>query len=115
SGRQVDCLYVPANIPEGVAPGLVSDLRRRLTPAGGLIIGTFGTYASFMREILQQWFVPLLSVAPSRRALLLGRGAAQFQRALTGEHPGLAHQIITIGGVEPLSVAVHLQACDLVL
>lgn len=112
-GPEPVTLPVMSNLPEEVAPELVSSARRAVAGEGELVIGHFGTYGSWFRERLRRDLPRLLS-RPGRIALLAGRGGAATAAELSRLHPELAPRLRAVEGAGE-EVARHLAACDLLL
>ncbi len=103
-------LPVPSNIPHVNDADAVAAIRRPLASEGTLVVGTFGTYREEIAPRLRAVLPPLLS-KPDRIGLLLGRNGPAFASALGVD----ATKIIATGGLSPREVALHLQACDVLV
>jgi hypothetical protein len=113
--RPMTWLPVPSNIPVVDDPDAVADVRRRVAPGHGLVLGHFGTFGSTYRYELLSLLPQLIKAGPGRVALLLGRGGPAFAAELEAAHPALAGRVFAPGGLDPGPLSVHLQACDLMI
>jgi glycosyltransferase involved in cell wall biosynthesis len=80
-----------------------------------VLIGHFGTYGAIITNQLRQVIVSLLHDHPSRKLLLLGRGGDGFAATLCAGFPALAGRVHATGALDPLPLANHLSACDLLV
>jgi glycosyltransferase involved in cell wall biosynthesis len=80
--------------------------------ASGPLLGHFGTYNALVAPMLRQVLPDVLHAVPSARALLLGRGAAEFAAAIVTARPDLESRVAARGVLPPDVLSVHLQACD---
>jgi glycosyltransferase involved in cell wall biosynthesis len=116
-GRRVSVGWLPvfSTVPEVSDPGAVADLRARFAPAGGYLVGHFGSFTPIVAGQLAAVLPALLRRQPRAAALLIGRGGDRFRERLLGEHPDLAGRLYAAAGLPPAAVAPHLQACDLLV
>jgi glycosyltransferase involved in cell wall biosynthesis len=108
-------LPVPSNVPVVADPEGAAGLRRRLAPAGQMILGNFGTFGDGPCRNLRRTLPPLLLGHPERIGLLLGRNGGRLEAELRAKHPELAGRLIATGGLAPEAVSLHLQACDVLV
>lgn len=115
-GRKVpfEWLPIPANVPVQDDPDGVRELRERLTPPGGVLVGHFGTYGGAIAEILTG-VLPRILEREDRAVLLMGRGGEEFRGELLRRHPKLEWQVHASGGLPPERLSRHLSACDLLV
>lgn len=116
-GRSVpfEWLPVPSNLSVVRDPARVAAVRTRHAPRGGPLVGHFGTFAKSTSQILKGVLPRLLCRRPDLSALFIGRGSGAFAAELSREHPNLAQRVWATGGLEPESISIHLQACDVFL
>jgi glycosyltransferase involved in cell wall biosynthesis len=76
------------------------------------LLGHFGTYNALIAPMLRQVLPDVLHAVPAARALLLGRGAAEFAAAMVTARPDLESRIAAPGVLPPDVLSLHLQACD---
>jgi len=105
-------LPVPSNISLDADPSAVAAVRSRY---GSPLIGHFGTYGPMAAAKLREVCVPLAERDPSRRLLLLGRGATAFAAALEKDFPALAGRVHGPAPMDAAALATHLAACDLLI
>ena len=103
-------LPVPSNVPFVDDPEGVTAIRRKIADAGTLVVGTFGTYREEIAPRLRAVLPPLFS-KPGRVGLLIGRNGPAFALTL-GCDPA---KVVATGGLSPREVALHLQACDVLI
>lgn len=108
-------LPVPSTITPTASPADSAALRLRYAPAGGALIGHFGTYGQSITRLLAEALPPLLEAHPERAALLLGRGGQALRARLLAAHPRLAGQMHTTGQLAEAELSRHLSACDLLV
>jgi glycosyltransferase involved in cell wall biosynthesis len=106
-------LPVPSNIVQQAQPDVVAQLRDRY--GAPTLIGHFGTYGSLVADELRQVLVSLIESHPARKLLLLGRGGEAFAATLTRDFPAMARRVHAPGSLDPLPLANHLSACDLLV
>lgn len=116
-GRRIpfSWLPVPSNIPVVHDPPGVAVLRSRYVPAGGAMLGHFGTYPRLMVEQLLVVLPAILAAEQSVVVLLLGRGGKQIRDDLIGRCPEFAKRVHATGELDPHDVSRYLQACDLIV
>ena len=103
-------LPVPSNVPHVADAGAVAAIRRKLAREGTLIVGTFGTYREEIAPRLRA-ILPTLLSKPDRVGLLLGRNGPAFASTLAVD----PSKIVATGELPPREVALHLQACDVLV
>jgi glycosyltransferase involved in cell wall biosynthesis len=117
-GRVIEWLPVPATLPAEVPSERVAAVRdgvlgKTQRPDQSLI-GHFGTYGSFVSEMLKEMLPPLIA-QEGRYALLMGRGSKEFAASLISRHSNMKGRLFATGGLDPDNAAVHLAACDIVV
>lgn len=115
-GRRVPIswLPVPANVPADPHPA-ATELRAKFVGAGTSLVGHFGTYPNGITSILGPAVARLVMGRPEVRFLFLGRGGEKFLNRLASSHPELAVKGFATGGLGPVDVSAHVQACDVML
>ena len=115
-GRRVPFAWlpVPSTIPVVTDPVGAAAVRARYTPAGGSLVGHFGTYGQPVAEPLLA-LLPALLDGPDRAVLLLGRGGGALRDELTRRRPALAGRVHATGALEAADLSRHLRACDVLL
>jgi len=115
--RPMTWAAIPSALPtrDRVDAAAVAELRRRLAPEGGPLVGHFGTFGGSTESPLRAMLPRLLADAPGRRAVLVGRGGGEFAAGLVAAHPGLSGRAEATGGLEAADAAVHLAACDVLI
>ncbi len=112
--RPMSWLPIPSTIPVYKDPPEAQALRKRLTPDGNHVIGTFGTYGELVRPLLSE-ILPTLLYRSAATALLLGRGGERFASEVIAQHPELRTRLMAPGALSHQELSLHLQACDLLL
>jgi glycosyltransferase involved in cell wall biosynthesis len=114
--REVPFAWLPisSNVPEG-EPQAAAAVRARYAPAGGALLGHFGTYGEPIARVLRPLLPRLLEEDERRAFLLLGRGGAAFREELLGAHPGLEGRVHAPGELPGEELSAHLRACDLLV
>jgi hypothetical protein len=112
--RPATWLPVPSNLPADVPAEAVARLRRRLAPAGEMIVGHFGTYGALVAPLLERT-IPEILRPPGRVGLLLGRDGDRFAAELARAHPHLVGRLIGPGELPAERAAEHLAACDVLV
>jgi glycosyltransferase involved in cell wall biosynthesis len=106
-------LPVPSNLPTQADLEEAALVRRRLASGpGDALIGHFGTYGGHIAPLLTRALPRLLADSPSRRAVLLGRGACDFAAGLERACPSLRGRLVTPGPLTDEGLVAHLAACD---
>jgi glycosyltransferase involved in cell wall biosynthesis len=134
-------LPVPSTLPVVHDPEAVRRVRARLAPAGDLIVGHFSTYQAAIHQALCDLTPRLLGAAlkgcatgasphdaagepvaqPFRAASsrvhihLVGRGSDAVARQLQTTAGEDADRISASGDLDPASLSIALQACDLLM
>ena len=107
---------IPSNIATEAEPQEVARLNARYRPAGGAIVGHFGTYRMLAsRRMLAQVVPALCRAGTSRRILLLGRNSDTFAAEIVARNPDLAGAVHGTGELGAQDVANHLKLCDAVV
>jgi glycosyltransferase involved in cell wall biosynthesis len=114
-GRKIpfDWSPIPSNISVMPNAADVSSIREKVSPAGGLIVGHFGTYGELVAGLLAECMPDLLRNCDKCSFLLLGRGGAQFRDRILKADPSWAGRIVATGELSPEELSSHVQACDL--
>jgi Glycosyl transferase 4-like domain len=107
--KPAEWLPIPSNFEDTCAQG--NDGRS----AGEVLIGHFGTYGPGTVGLLEPALFRLLAPRKERRAVLLGRGGAEFRDWIVARHPDLSGQLLAPGELPPQELIVRLMACDLLL
>ncbi len=113
-GRTAIWLPVPSTIGEDVDVSQAQSVRRRLTGSQETLIGHFGTYGPYSREVLRAVVSALLTRDEHRRVLLLGRGSQLFAHDFATLDAALRDRIIVLDDLPVEEVRLHVAACDLV-
>lgn len=115
-GRRVPFAWlpIPANVPVQDDAAATAALRARFAPAGGALLGHFGTYGRDIAGLLTA-ALPRILADERRGVLLMGRGGEAYREELLGAHPGLEGRVHATGGLPPERLSLHLGACDLLL
>lgn len=108
-------LPVPSNVPVTISPPATAEIRSRLLPKGGFLIGHFGTYGGKSAEYLMSILPRLLAGHSDRKALLLGRRSEGMREEILRRHPELSEQIFAAGALPADELSVNLSACDVMI
>jgi glycosyltransferase involved in cell wall biosynthesis len=108
-------LPVPSTIPTRADPAVVADLRGRLLPDGGALIGHFGTYGALIAPLVSNVVSRLLAGIPTGVLLLIGRRGDRFAAEFVKARPEFAGRLVAPGELDPDLTAIHLAACDLLV
>jgi glycosyltransferase involved in cell wall biosynthesis len=108
-------LPVPSNVTTEANATVAREIRARFCPAGGQLLGHFGTFSNIVTLALTPPLIATLRNDFRRAALLLGRGGQEYARQLCQDHPDLSHRIWATGELDATALADHLSACDLLL
>jgi glycosyltransferase involved in cell wall biosynthesis len=108
-------LPIPSSIPVVEAPDRIQSLRTRYLPAGGNIVGHFGTYDRNSTNLLMQSAAPLLRSRQDCHLLLLGRGSEEMRAKLIAAWPEFVERTHATGMLPANDVSLHLSACDVLL
>src|SRR5205823_2453640 len=115
TARPAEWLPIPSTVPAVADPSRVADVRGRIAPAGGTVIGHFGTFGTKIANLIVRPLAELLRHSANRVVLLVGRNSPTFRDRFAGEHPDLVGRVTATGEVGLAEVAAHLSACDLLL
>jgi glycosyltransferase involved in cell wall biosynthesis len=104
-----DVLAIPSTLPAdaGVAPPP--------EPPAPLRIGHFGTFGATIAPLLAPALSDLLERLPGARAILVGRGSAEFAAALGARRADLAGRLEPSGEVGGAEAAALLGGCHLLV
>ena len=111
-------LPVPSNIPRVDDPSAVQRARATLTEGGSdaLVIGHFASFGGASGDLLRESLAWLAEQRANLAILLLGHGATAFSAALLSRlDPRLGTRIRVQEDLDPRSLSIFLQACDLLL
>ena len=110
-------LPIPSNVLLSVSEIAVESARSRLLQLskGTKIVRAFsGTCGALIVPLLRAAMRQILSADPNRAMLIVGRGSEAFVRELD-EDSVLRGRVIATGELEPLQIAAHLLACDVLV
>jgi len=116
-GRRRPCTWipVPANIANELRPDAALAIRKRFKGDESVqLVGHFGTYQPLVTALLRPVLERLLTELEIH-VLLLGRGAERFRADFVAARPEWAGRIFAGDGLPGDTLAVHLQACDLMV
>ena len=116
-GRQIPIqwLPIPSGIPVITDPSGVQEIRRRLKPPDGVVVGHFGTYGSALISCLEPVLLELEKRTFPHPVLLIGAGSSAYREQLMQRAPRLAASLHATGELSPEDVSRHLSACDVLL
>lgn len=109
-------LPVPSTLPVTQADDSIHQLRAtKLTNAGGVIIGHFGTYQPAILRTLSDLLPMLLNELPGAHVELLGRGSEEVVEKMRPRLGNLASRVGASGELDAAGLSRRLQACDLLV
>ncbi len=116
-GRSLEFNWLPvmSNIAVVDDPLSVKAARARIAPAGGLVVGHFGTYDRNTADLLMESVPAILGGGMGLTVLLMGRGSESMRAALIGRTPELAGHVHATGVRTASDLSVHLSACDVMV
>lgn len=109
-------LPVPSAIPH-VRPTdpAVAAVRSRAIGASVHLVGHFGSYGDHIAPLLRGWIAALLAADPGMAVLCTGAGSDRFVQRLQADEPALRRRVSATGRASSREIAVHIQACDVLL
>ena len=113
--KPAEWLPVPCNVGTEADPVAVAEVRDRFAPAGGPLVGHFGTYGVFIEDLLLTAVVELFRLNPAASILLIGRGSDRFREQIVAEHPDIVTRVHATGELPLSAVPAHLRACELLI
>jgi Glycosyl transferases group 1 len=116
-GREVPFQWqpVPSNIGVARDEASIQELRRRYLPAGGLLLGHFGTYGAPVLSVLEPIVMKIAREMPGQSLLLMGAGSQEFRKHLIERHPAWEKDLHATGSLTPQDLSCHIAACDLLI
>lgn len=116
-GRSVpfQWLPVPSNIQIARDSAAVQALRRLYVPAGGLLLGHFGTYGAPVLSVLEPIVLKIAREIPDQTLVLMGRGSVEFRERFIRQHPDLVQFLHASGPLDPDDLSHHIAACDVLI
>ncbi len=109
-------LPIPALVPPAQNAARVAEWRARIgPPAGGHVIGHFGTYGVLVTELLAPTLELVLTERPAVRVCLIGPGSDAFADRLCAAHDNWRERLTITGRLAASEVSVCLKACDVAL
>ncbi len=113
---EITTLPIPSTIPYSPQPEEVFALRGQLLTAGTrLVVGHFGTYGSLITQMLGPVVRDLLQRRADVVVVLLGGNGGRWKHDLLRDQPAWSNRVVATGELTAAQVAIHLQACDLVI
>jgi glycosyltransferase involved in cell wall biosynthesis len=106
-------LPVPSNVQVAEDPAAVNRIRHQLAPSG-FLIGHFGTFGSFIADLMEAIAPAILRGLPGS-LVLLGSGSERFRERLVRQHPDLAARIHATGYMTDAALSSYLAACDVMI
>jgi glycosyltransferase involved in cell wall biosynthesis len=106
-------LPIPSNVPVIDDADAVSRSRSRYVGDSSWLIGHFGAYDRYSREMLINLLPGLLEDHSDRGLLLLGKGSEAMPEEAREKYPQLAGKMFATGFLEEKALSRHLLACDL--
>lgn len=103
---RAEWLPVPSNLPTAATAE---------RPAGGTVVGHFGTFGPAVTGLLEPALVRLLAAGGDRSVALLGRGGGEFRDRFADRHPALRDRLTAPGELPPAAVAARLRGCDVLV
>ena len=116
-GRDVpfEWLPVPSNVPVIQDFAASEAIRRQYVPAGGLLLGHFGTYGAPVLTVLEPVLARIAEVNPDQPLVLMGRGSLEFRARILERNPAWDRNLHATGPLAPQDLSLHLAACDLLV
>ena len=112
----ITTLPIPSTIPASANPDESAVIRQQmLTPSIRLVVGHFGTYGSLITLMLGPVVTELLQKRADVMVVLLGSNGDRFRSEMKRDRPEWTNRIVATGELTAEQVAIHLQACDLVI
>ena len=117
-GRRIPFRWLP--IPSNVAvihdPIGISAIHKRYA-AGGILLGHFGTFGSFITNLLRHMLPPLLTENQDLSLLLIGPGSESFRNEMVQLRPDIGSRISAVGylAASDPELSRHISACDLMI
>ena len=106
---------IPSSIPEVARPAAIERFRSEIAPAGGAVVGHFGTFGEHVAAELLAALPAIVSRVADVRFALIGAGSREFLERVRRECPDLAARIWASGRLDPAEIAAVLRACDLMI
>lgn len=113
-GRQIPISWLP--VPSCVAStgSLSADaIRERYGKAPKPLVGHFGSYGSYVTDLLEARLPSIMDSALEPSLVLLGAGSDRYRDALVERHPGWRGRVHASGYVPLQELGTHIAACDL--
>jgi 2-polyprenyl-3-methyl-5-hydroxy-6-metoxy-1,4-benzoquinol methylase/glycosyltransferase involved in cell wall biosynthesis len=116
-GRKLSFGWLPvtSNIPVVDDATSVEAIRAGCDPAGGCVVGHFGTYNKHITRLLLSSIPALLNNGNRPSVLLVGRGSEMMRDELIFRHPEIANRVRATGELDARDLSLHLSACDVML
>jgi glycosyltransferase involved in cell wall biosynthesis len=106
---------IPSSIPDAALPAAIERFRRDIAPAGGAVVGHFGTFGEHVGDELAAVLPAIASRVSDVRFALIGAGSREFLERVRRDHPDLAARIWASGRLDPADVSALLRACDVMI
>lgn len=116
-GRQIpfEWLPVPSNVRMMEADRETQLIRDRYIPAGGVLVGHFGTFGEPLRSVLEPIFERMTAAIPDQPLLLMGRGSEDFRNYFVAKYPSVRGSMHAAGALAPEELSAHIAACDVLV
>jgi glycosyltransferase involved in cell wall biosynthesis len=116
-GRRVTFTWlpVPSNIPVIDHPAEVRAVRQRYGINGDMVVGHFGTYNRYDRQMLTATLPLLIGSGTNPKVILMGRNSKSMLDELLRLRPDLSRAVRATGTLEAGELSSHLSACDVLL
>ncbi|MGB8681328.1 MAG: glycosyltransferase [Candidatus Binatus sp.] len=117
SGTRQPILCIPtfSNVPVVEDEAGANDIRRRVAPDGGKIVGHFGGYGSAYSAGTTALLAEGLAQHADLVVLLIGKGGTEFRAQMIDRHPSFANRLHATGALSPADASRSLAACDLMI
>ncbi len=115
TSKPIVSLPVPSNLSVFGDCQKVRAIRRRHSPAGGPIVGHFGTYGDGIAQLLDAILPAILVDVPNASAFLIGRNSEGYRDRLIRKNTQLGRRVAATGGLSERDASSHISACDLML
>jgi glycosyltransferase involved in cell wall biosynthesis len=112
--RPISWLPVPSSVAVTTATAETERLRDNLAPNDAPLVGHFSRYSPSIARLLEPALREVLERNRDLRVVLIGKGSEAFKERLQYT-PDLLTRIHATGVLDPRTLSLHLQMCDVML
>ena len=110
--QPISWLPVPSTVAVVDDCARIAGARRRYAPAGGPVIGHFGTRPPAIAAMLRALIPRILAANPALTMVLIGANGDTFRESIVRENLELSARVVATGVLSAAELSIAISSCD---